>query len=107
MRAAPANPATDRSAASWGATYPEQLVELRRRLKRSWILIPGFGAQGGGAGRCASRAGSKWPRRDRELVTAHHFCVQTAKSIAANGHRTNGNGLSKRATDDMNEQLTF
>ena len=33
-----------------GATYPEQLAELRAALPGSWILIPGFGAQGGGAG---------------------------------------------------------
>lgn len=32
-----------------GATYPEQLAELRVRLDSSWILIPGYGAQGGTA----------------------------------------------------------
>ena len=32
-----------------GATYPEQLVELRSAMPTAWILIPGFGAQGGGA----------------------------------------------------------
>ncbi len=32
-----------------GATYPEQLLELRRQMPNSWILIPGFGAQGGTA----------------------------------------------------------
>lgn len=32
-----------------GATYPEQLSELRTALPGSWILVPGFGAQGGGA----------------------------------------------------------
>jgi len=32
-----------------GATYPQQLSELRRALPHSWILVPGFGAQGGGA----------------------------------------------------------
>jgi orotidine-5'-phosphate decarboxylase len=32
-----------------GATYPEQLHELRQAMPTSWILIPGFGAQGGGA----------------------------------------------------------
>ena len=31
-----------------GATWPEQLADLRGQLKSSWILIPGFGAQGGG-----------------------------------------------------------
>lgn len=32
-----------------GATYPEQLETLRRRMPTAWILIPGFGAQGGAA----------------------------------------------------------
>lgn len=32
-----------------GATYPEQLAELRRRMPHVWLLVPGFGAQGGAA----------------------------------------------------------
>ncbi|MEK6248588.1 MAG: orotidine-5'-phosphate decarboxylase [Planctomycetales bacterium] len=32
-----------------GATYPEQLVDLRDLMPHSWLLVPGFGAQGGSA----------------------------------------------------------
>ncbi len=32
-----------------GATYPKQLLELRKRMPRAWILVPGYGAQGGTA----------------------------------------------------------
>ncbi|TWT83822.1 Orotidine 5'-phosphate decarboxylase [Planctomycetes bacterium CA13] len=32
-----------------GATYPEQLAQMRAAMPHSWILIPGFGAQGGSA----------------------------------------------------------
>src|SRR5436190_15815215 len=32
-----------------GATYPEQLAELRQAMPHTWFLIPGFGAQGGSA----------------------------------------------------------
>jgi len=32
-----------------GATYPQQLAALRSSLPSCWILIPGFGAQGGTA----------------------------------------------------------
>ncbi len=32
-----------------GATYPEQLIELRKRLPHTMFLVPGYGAQGGGA----------------------------------------------------------
>lgn len=32
-----------------GATYPAQLVELRAAMPHAWLLVPGYGAQGGGA----------------------------------------------------------
>lgn len=32
-----------------GATYPEQLGELRSIMPHSWFLVPGYGAQGGTA----------------------------------------------------------
>ncbi|MBE7009858.1 MAG: orotidine-5'-phosphate decarboxylase [Ruminococcaceae bacterium] len=31
-----------------GATYPKQLTELRQLMPKSYILVPGYGAQGGG-----------------------------------------------------------
>jgi orotidine-5'-phosphate decarboxylase len=32
-----------------GATYPEQLSELRRLMPHTWFLVPGYGSQGGTA----------------------------------------------------------
>jgi len=32
-----------------GATYPEQAVKLRQLMKKAYILVPGYGAQGGTA----------------------------------------------------------
>ena len=32
-----------------GATYPEQAKQLRTIMKQSYFLVPGYGAQGGGA----------------------------------------------------------
>jgi orotidine-5'-phosphate decarboxylase len=32
-----------------GATYPEQLAELRATMPHAWLLIPGYGSQGGTA----------------------------------------------------------
>ena len=40
-----------------GATYPAQLDELRRALPRTFFLIPGYGAQGGGASDVAAGFG--------------------------------------------------
>jgi orotidine-5'-phosphate decarboxylase len=33
-----------------GATYPEQLIELREAMPHAWLLVPGYGSQGGTAG---------------------------------------------------------
>lgn len=32
-----------------GATYPEQLAEMRQKMPHTFFLVPGYGAQGGGA----------------------------------------------------------
>jgi len=32
-----------------GATYPEELTSLRQRMPNTFFLVPGYGAQGGGA----------------------------------------------------------
>ena len=37
-----------------GATYPEQLAELRAAMPHTWFLVPGFGSQGGTAADVAS-----------------------------------------------------
>jgi orotidine-5'-phosphate decarboxylase len=37
-----------------GATWPEQLAELRQAMPHAWLLIPGFGRQGGTAGDVAA-----------------------------------------------------
>ena len=36
-----------------GATYPDQLTELRKALPRTFFLVPGYGAQGGSAANLA------------------------------------------------------
>ena len=37
-----------------GATYPAQLAELRTAMPHVWLLVPGFGSQGGTAGDVAA-----------------------------------------------------
>jgi orotidine-5'-phosphate decarboxylase len=32
-----------------GATYPQQLADLRQRMPHAWLLVPGYGAQGAGS----------------------------------------------------------
>lgn len=42
-----------------GATYPEQLEEMRKALPHTFFLVPGYGAQGGGAEGVAKAFDSK------------------------------------------------
>lgn len=37
-----------------GATYPQQLAELRSAMPHTWLLVPGFGTQGGAAKDCVA-----------------------------------------------------
>lgn len=58
-----------------GATYPEQLVELREAMPHTWLLIPGFGAQGGSAGDVAGGFDAKGlgavVNNSRGIIFAH------------------------------------
>lgn len=58
-----------------GATYPEQLVELRRAMPHTWILVPGFGAQGGTAKDVAAAMDSQGQgaivNSSRAIIFAH------------------------------------
>ena len=37
-----------------GATYPQQLAELREAMPHAWLLVPGYGSQGGAAADAAA-----------------------------------------------------
>ena len=58
-----------------GATYPEQLAELRQEMPHTWILVPGFGSQGGTARDCAagfdSRGLGAIVNNSRGIIFAH------------------------------------
>jgi orotidine-5'-phosphate decarboxylase len=57
-----------------GATYPEQLTELRVKLPHTFFLVPGYGAQGGGAeglrGGFDKRGGGMIVNSSRAIMTA-------------------------------------
>jgi len=58
-----------------GATYPEQLAELRQAMPSTLFLIPGFGAQGGTAKDCAAAFDEKGlggiVNNSRGIIFAH------------------------------------
>jgi orotidine-5'-phosphate decarboxylase len=66
-----------------GATYPEEMKYLRSRLKNTFFLVPGFGAQGGGA---------------KDVVHAFHeggrgAIINSSRSIICAWKKTGNNGL--------------
>ncbi len=87
-----------------GATYPEQLVELRAAMPTSWILIPGFGAQGGGAPDVAAgfdAAGlGAIVNNSRNIIFAHARDEFRGRFATGDWQRA-----VEAATRQMNEQL--
>ena len=59
-----------------GATYPEQLAELRQSMAHTWLLVPGFGAQGGSAadvsGAFDDHGGGAIINSSRAIIFAYH-----------------------------------
>jgi len=60
-----------------GATYPEQLAELRAAMPHAWLLIPGYGSQGGAAADTAagfdSRGLGAIVNNSRGIIFAHQL----------------------------------
>jgi orotidine-5'-phosphate decarboxylase len=58
-----------------GATYPEQLTELRAAMPHTWFLVPGFGSQGGTAADVAAafddRGRGAIVNNSRGIIFAH------------------------------------
>jgi orotidine-5'-phosphate decarboxylase len=87
-----------------GATYPEQLAELRAAMPTSWILIPGFGAQGGGAADVAAGFDAQGlgavVNSSRHLIFAHSREEFRDRFAGSQWQRA-----VEAATREMNEQL--
>jgi orotidine-5'-phosphate decarboxylase len=58
-----------------GATYPEQLVQLRQAMPHTWFLVPGYGSQGGTAADVAAAFDSRGigaiVNNSRGIIFAH------------------------------------
>ncbi|XZE51937.1 orotidine-5'-phosphate decarboxylase [Planctomycetaceae bacterium SH139] len=87
-----------------GATYPAQLTELRARMPSAWLLIPGFGAQGGAAedvrtGFDSSGLGAI-VNSSRHIIFAHR-----RPELAARFEDAAWQQAVEAATLEMNQQL--
>jgi orotidine-5'-phosphate decarboxylase len=87
-----------------GATYPEQLAEMRQAMPHAWVLIPGFGAQGGTAADVAagfdSRGLGAIVNNSRGIIFAH-----AAKQYADRFGDARWQQAVEAATRDMIAQL--
>ncbi|QDT09877.1 orotidine-5'-phosphate decarboxylase [Planctomycetes bacterium K23_9] len=87
-----------------GATYPEQLVAMRAAMPQSWILIPGFGAQGGAAddvlGGFDSKGLGAVVNSSRHIIFAHEREEFREKYGDAQWQQA-----VEAATNQMNQQL--
>jgi orotidine-5'-phosphate decarboxylase len=70
-----------------GATYPEQLAELRAAMPNTWFLVPGFGSQGGTAGDVAAafddRGAGAIVNNSRGIIFAHSLSPYAERFGAA------------------------
>ena len=66
-----------------GATYPEQIQELRSRLPHTFFLVPGYGAQGGTAADVKHAFNEK----------GHGAIVNSSRGIMCAWKKTGNNGL--------------
>ena len=83
-----------------GATYPEELGELRGKMPSAWLLIPGYGAQGAGAaevrGGFDSRGLGAIVNSSRGII----FAYENSKS-----EEKRWQDSVRRAADEMRAQL--
>lgn len=87
-----------------GATYPEQLAELRQAMPSTLFLIPGFGAQGGTAKDCAAAFDAQGlgaiVNNSRGIIFAH-----SRKEYKESFGTARWQGAVEAATRDMIDQL--
>ena len=87
-----------------GATYPEQLAELRAAMPHTWFLVPGFGSQGGGAKDVApafdAHGGGAVINNSRGIIFAH-----AKKEYAERFGDQQWQKAVEAATKDMIDQL--
>ncbi|MEM6468097.1 MAG: orotidine-5'-phosphate decarboxylase [Planctomycetota bacterium] len=89
-----------------GATYREQLAELRQAMPRSIILIPGFGAQGGAVDDV--RVGFDDQGLGGVVNSSRHIIFAHSREPYADRFgEARWQDAVRAATDEMNAQLDF
>ena len=84
-----------------GATYPQQLAELRAVMPHTWFLVPGFGSQGGTAADVAAafdpQGRGAIVNNSRGIIFAHS--LKPYKDRFARGAMAGGRGSGHQRYD--------
>ena len=87
-----------------GATYPQQLAELRAAMPHTWFLVPGFGSQGG----TAADVAAAFDPQGRGAIVNNSRGIIFAHSLKQYKDRFSGahwQEAVEAATNDMIAQL--
>ena len=87
-----------------GRRIREQLAELRAIMPHAWLLVPGFGSQGGTAGDVAGAFDAEGTGRDRQQFAWDHLRPRARPYAERFGARRWQEAV-EAATRDMIEQL--
>ena len=82
-----------------GATYPQELSELRADLPGILFLVPGYGTQGGGQGHCR-RLRSRRTGRTHQQFAWNHVCIQSTRLPGSLRCSLAGGNRGSRSRDD-------
>ncbi|MCD7959709.1 MAG: orotidine-5'-phosphate decarboxylase [Ruminococcus sp.] len=85
-----------------GATYPKQLAQLRERLPHTMFLVPGYGAQGGGAQGVAAA----FDMQGRGAVVNSSRAILCAWKKDPNCSETDFAGAARREAIRMRDDIT-
>lgn len=93
-----------------GATYPRQLEEMRKRMPQAWILVPGYGAQGGTA-KDVAKAFDKDGMGAIVNASRSLMCAYNLESWKNKYTKEDFEGAARveaeRMRDDINSALSF
>jgi orotidine-5'-phosphate decarboxylase len=91
-----------------GATYPEQLVELRQAMPHTWFLVPGYGSQGGKAadvvGALAANGLGAIVNNSRHIIFAHERPEYRQRFGAARWQEA-VDSATRRMIDELNSAI--
>jgi len=86
-----------------GATYPEEAEFLRNRLKSTFFLVPGYGAQGGSA----ENAAKSFDENGRGAIVNSSRAIIAAWKKSDGDYKTAAREEALKMQDELRRALSF